>query len=53
MKNKTSYTVGIVPKPNNRKIVERGKNDTPKHKYMTIHFPGMTQIPIKNVAEIN
>jgi hypothetical protein len=31
MKNNKYYTVGIVPK-----IVERGKIDNLKHKYMTI-----------------
>jgi hypothetical protein len=31
-----------VPKPN-IKIVERGKIDTIKNKYMTAHFPGLEQ----------
>jgi hypothetical protein len=37
------HTVGIVPN-SNRRLVERGKNDTLIHKYMTAHLPGLIQV---------
>ena len=39
IKNRKQTTVGIIPKLN-IKIVERGKIDTPTHKYMPAHFLG-------------
>jgi hypothetical protein len=44
VKIKQDYTVGTVPN-SNRKIVERGKIDTPNTQivYMTAHFPGLVQ----------
>jgi hypothetical protein len=41
-KNKNVDIVGTIPK-SNIKIVERGKIDTLKNKYMTAHFPGLEQ----------
>ena len=40
-KNKTENkrTVVTIPKAN-IKIVEKGKFDSPTHKYMTVHYPG-------------
>ena len=54
MKNRKYHTVGTVPK-SNRKIVERGKIkiDTPTHKYMTVHCPGLVQALQSKVAGLN
>ena len=42
MRNKTYHRIETIPK-SNIKIVERGKIDTIKNKYMTAHFPGLEQ----------
>jgi hypothetical protein len=39
---KTTNNVGTISK-SNIKIVERGKMDTAKKKYMNTHFPGLVQ----------
>jgi len=44
MKSQNYHTVGIVPN-SNRRLVERGKNDTLIYKYMTAHLPGLIQVP--------
>ena len=44
-----SQTIGTVTK-SNRKIIERGKVDTLKHKYMTAHFPDFVHA---HVARLN
>ena len=38
---KKYHTLGTIPK-SNIKIVEKGKGDTPTHKYKTAYFPGIT-----------
>ncbi len=42
MRNKTYHRIETIPK-SNIKIVERGKINTIKNKYMTAHFPGLEQ----------
>ena len=44
IKNRKQTTVGIIRK-SNIKIVERGKIDTPTHKYMPAHFLGFLWPP--------
>jgi hypothetical protein len=42
MKNKKYHTVGTIPIPN-RKLMERGKNNTLSHKYITTYLYGLEQ----------
>ena len=51
LKTKKYHTVGTVPK-SNIKITERCKIDT-KHKYITTHFPGLTQAFQSKVAGLS
>jgi len=52
MKIKKYHTIGTVPK-SNRKIVDRDKTGTSKHKYMTARFRDLVKSLQNYVAGLN